>query len=39
MVYVTTERLNIIPLDKQSLELSIINFNKMENSLGLIYTD
>lgn len=39
MVDISTERLKIIPLDKQSLELSIINFNKMENSLGLIYTD
>lgn len=39
MVDVNTERLKIIPLDKQSLELSIIDFNKMENSLGLISTD
>lgn len=36
---VSTERLKIIPLDKQSLELSIIDFNKMENSLGLVCTD
>lgn len=39
MVDISTERLKIIPLDKQSLELSIIDFNKMEKSLGLIYTD
>lgn len=39
MVDVSTERLKIIPLDKQSLELSIIDFNKMEKLLGLICTD
>lgn len=39
MVDISTERLKIIPLDKQSLELSIIDFNEMEKSLGLIYTD
>ncbi len=39
MIDVNTERLKIIPLDRQNLELSIINFNKMENSLGVVCTD
>ncbi|MGL5755855.1 MAG: GNAT family N-acetyltransferase [Paraclostridium sp.] len=39
MITVNTERLKIIALDKQSLKLSITDFNKMENLLGLTCTD
>lgn len=39
MFEVSTERLKIVPLNEYNLELSIINFNKMEKSLGLTVTD
>ncbi|GIM32268.1 GNAT family N-acetyltransferase [Paraclostridium bifermentans] len=39
MFQVSTERLKIVPLNEYNLELSIINFNKMEKSLGLTVTD
>lgn len=39
MFEVSTERFKIVPLNEYNLELSIINFNKMEKSLGLTVTD
>lgn len=39
MFEVSTERLKIVPLNEYNLDLSIINFNKMEKSLGLTVTD
>ncbi len=39
MLEVSTERFKIVPLNEYNLELSIINFNKMEKSLGLTVTD
>ena len=39
MLKLNTERLNIIPLDKYNLELSINDFNEMERNLCLTVTD
>lgn len=39
MLKLDTERLNIIPLDRYNLELSIKDFNELERSLGLAVTD
>ena len=39
MLKLNTERLNIIPLDKYNVELSINDFNEMERNLCLIVTD
>jgi ribosomal-protein-alanine N-acetyltransferase len=39
MLKLNTERLNILPLDKYNLELSINDFNKMERNLELTVTD
>lgn len=39
MLKLNTERLNILPLDKYNLELSINDFNKMERNLRLKVTD
>lgn len=39
MLELNTERLNILPLDEYNLELSISDFNKMEENLGLTITE
>lgn len=39
MLKLNTERLNILPLDRYNLELSINDFNEMEQNLGLAVTD
>jgi hypothetical protein len=39
MLKINTERLSILPLDKQNLVLAIENYNEMEKSLGLTITD
>lgn len=39
MLKLTTERLDILPLDEYNLQLSIDDFNKMEENLGLAITD
>jgi ribosomal-protein-alanine N-acetyltransferase len=39
MLKLNTERLNILPLDKYNLELSINDFNEMERNLELTVTD
>jgi predicted acetyltransferase len=39
MLKLNTQRLNIIPLDKYNLELSINDFNEMERNLCLTVTD
>lgn len=39
MLKLDTGRLNILPLDKYNLELSIKDFNELERNLGLAVTD
>lgn len=39
MLEISTERLKIIPLNEENLELSINNFNEMEKVLGVTITD
>lgn len=39
MLEITTNRFKIVPLNENNLELSINNFNEMENALGLSVTD